>query len=61
MYVKKKYSTVLGWEQCSSSNTIFKKCITGEKIVTPMQITHRNSGLLVAERQPEIFEASDIT
>jgi len=36
-------------------------CNTSAKSVTPVQITHRNSGLWLAERQQEIFEANDIT
>ena len=37
------------------------KCHTSAKRVTPVQITHHNSGLWLAERQKEIFEANDIT
>jgi len=37
------------------------KCNTGAKSVTPVQITHRNSGLSLAERQKQIFQANDIT
>ena len=31
------------------------KCNTSAKSVTPVQITHRNSGLRLTERQKEIF------
>ena len=31
------------------------KCNTGAKSVTPVQITDRNSGLRLAERQGEMF------
>ena len=31
------------------------KCNAGAKSVTPVQITHRNSGLWLTERQKEIF------
>ena len=47
IHMKKNYSILIGWEQCSSS-------------VIPVQITHRNSGLWFASRQWEIFEADDI-
>jgi len=37
------------------------KCNTSAKSVTPVQITHHNSGLWLAERQKEIFYANDTT
>ena len=33
----------------------YKKCNTGAKSVTPVQITHRNSRSWLTERQKEIF------
>ena len=35
------------------------KCNTRAKSVTPVQIMHHNSGLQLAERQQELFQAND--
>ena len=37
------------------------KCNNSAKSVTPVQITHRNSGLWLTERRKEIFKDNDIT
>ena len=47
--------------KCNTSEHQCKKCNTGAKSVTPVQITHRNSGLWLTERQKEIFWDNDIT
>ena len=48
-------------EQYSSSVTQALKSNTGEKSITPVQITHRNSGLWLAERKYKIFKANGTT
>ena len=51
IYMKKLLDSAWLRKECKMCNTSAKKCNTSAKSVIPVQITHRNSGLLLANKQ----------